>query len=251
MKTLKVTLATVLTLAMLWTSLAMTQSKPPEKPVPPSPAKDTPAPATSENAPVYKPPLRGAPSGRVGSGTRGTPERSILLYVLTPDHSGLTTQEQPTLYWYISPSITYPIEFTLAENQTIKPMIEARLGSPSNGGVQRIRLSDYGVRLKIGVEYRWYIAVVRDSNNRSKDILAGGLIERIDPSTNVRTRLSQTGALQAASVYAEAGIWYDALAAISDRIDAAPRDARLREQRAALLEQVRLQDVADLERKTR
>ena len=53
-------------------------------------------------APVYRPPLRGAPRGRVGGGSRGTGRESFVLSVLAPDHTGLTTSEQPSLYWFIS-----------------------------------------------------------------------------------------------------------------------------------------------------
>src|SRR5437867_13335867 len=67
--------------------------------------KDVPPPRrepqrSAASAPVYKPPLRGAPGGRVGGGTRGTQERDIfVLSVLAPDHTGLTTREQPSLFW--------------------------------------------------------------------------------------------------------------------------------------------------------
>src|SRR5713101_569860 len=49
---------------------------------------------------IYKPPKRGAPGGREGAGTRGLRD-SLTLAVLAPkDHTGLTAQEQPVLYWY-------------------------------------------------------------------------------------------------------------------------------------------------------
>ena len=38
------------------------------------------------SAPVYKPPLRGAPGGRVGGGTRGTGREAFILSVLAPAH---------------------------------------------------------------------------------------------------------------------------------------------------------------------
>ena len=63
----------------------------------------------------------------------------------------------------------------------------------------------------------------------------------------MRTRLSHAGVAQAAFIYAEEGIWYDAISAISDMIDAAPNDSLLRRQRASLLKQVRLQEVAEFE----
>jgi hypothetical protein len=46
-------------------------------------------------------------------------------------------------------------------------------------------------------------------------------------------------------IYAEAGIWYDALMAISDLIDARLEDGVLRKQLSGLLEQVGLSEVAE------
>ena len=40
------------------------------------------------------------------------------------------------------------------------------------------------------------------------------------------------------SLYGEAGLWYDTVAAISELIEAAPQDQALRKQRTALLSQV-------------
>ena len=49
---------------------------------------------------------------------------------------------------------------------------------------------------------------------------------------------------EAATRYAEAGVWYDAIMAITDRIRANPANKELREQRAAFLDQVGLSEVA-------
>ena len=54
-------------------------------------------PAAATAAPLYKPPLRGAPGGRVGGGTRGSEREVFVLSVLAPDHTGLTLNEQPSL----------------------------------------------------------------------------------------------------------------------------------------------------------
>ena len=47
---------------------------------------------------------------------------------------------------------------------------------------------------------------------------------------------------------AEAGFWYDTIAELSALIAAAPRDMTLRQQRAALLEQQGLPEVAAYDR---
>jgi hypothetical protein len=44
-------------------------------------------------------------------------------------------------------------------------------------------------------------------------------------------------------------MWYDAIAALSERIEAAPNDTDLRRQRAALLEQVGLREAAEFDRR--
>jgi len=201
--------------------------------------------ADAADAPVYKPPTRGAPGGRVGGGTRGIQREVFVLSVLAPDHSGFTTSEQPSLYWYISAPTSLPVEVTVMDPQGVQPILETRLSPAVKAGVQRIRLADYNVRLSPGAAYRWFVAVVPDADRRSKDILAGGAIERVETPDELKAKLIQTANKDMPSVYAEAGIWYDALRAISDLIEAAPQDQELQKQRAAMLAQVGLPTVTE------
>jgi hypothetical protein len=200
---------------------------------------------TAVSAPVYRPPKRGAPGGRVGGGTRGVQREVFVLSVLAPDHTGLTVSEQPFLYWFISNPTSFPVELTVMDLQAVQPILEIRIPPPVQAGVHRIRLADYGIRLSSGAAYRWYVAVVPDPDRRSKDILAGGAIERVEVPEGIKSKLAQAGNADLPSLYAEAGIWYDALRAISDLIEAAPQDHELRKRRAALLAQVKLPAVEE------
>jgi hypothetical protein len=74
------------------------------------------------------------------------------------------------------------------------------------------------------------------------------MIERTVPSNTLRTQLQQMRKAQAPYLYAESGLWYDAVEAISELIAAAPQDAQWRQQRAMLLEQADLPDVAAYDR---
>jgi uncharacterized protein DUF928 len=195
-------------------------------------------PASIAPVPVYKPPQRGAPGGRVGGGTRGVQREVFMLSVLAPDHSGDTISEQPSLYWYISSSTSLPIEITIMDPTATKPILETKIPSPTLAGIHRIRLADYGVRLSPGTAYRWYVTVVPDAERRSKDILAGGAIELIGMPEGLKSKISQASKEQVPLIYAEAGIWYDALSAMSDLIDASPNDSSLKKQRVSLLSQV-------------
>jgi hypothetical protein len=203
------------------------------------------SPANAAEAPVYRPPSRGAPGGRVGGGTRGPQGNVFLLSVLAPDHSGFTTTEQPSLYWFISGPTSLPVELTVMDPQGVQPILETRLPSPVKPGVQRVRLADYNVRLSPGAAYRWFVAVVPDADRRSKDILAGGAIERVATPEELKTKLAQAAKKDLPFVYADAGIWYDALGAMSDLIEAAPQDQELRKQRAAMLAQVGLPTISE------
>lgn len=195
--------------------------------------------AADANVPVYKIPTRGAPGGRVGGGTRG--DRNVfVLSALAPDHSGFTTSEQPSLYWFISNSTSLPIELTVIDSKGIKPILETRLPAPVKEGIQQVRLADYKVQLKQGEAYRWFVAVVPDADRRSKDILAGGAIERVDMPEALKAKLTQSAKTDIPFVFAEAGLWYDALQSISDLIDATPQNTELRKQRTALLTQIGL-----------
>jgi Domain of Unknown Function (DUF928) len=193
---------------------------------------------------VFRPPLPGAPDRRVGGGTRAPGEPSLFVSVLTPCTTGLTTQEQPDLYWYLSELTSYPLDLTIIEDEAMRPLLVAQITPPFQPGIQRVRLRDYNVHLKSGVEYGWSVAVVPDTERRSKDIRAAGAIERVERTPELLARLKQADKRRDPLVYAEFGIWYDAVSTVSEMIDAFPTDPLPGKQRASLLEQVRLSEVA-------
>jgi hypothetical protein len=170
--------------------------------------------------------------------------------VLAPtDHVGLTLQEQPSLYWYLSAATRCQVEVTVTDEQAVQPLLNITLRPPLSPGVQRVRLADHGVRLAPGVQYQWSVALMPDPERRSKDVVAMAFIKRIEPPESLHAQLAQAEKAKTVSLYAEARLWYDALASISDLIAVTPQDAALRQQRATLLEQVRLSTVAEQERK--
>lgn len=89
-----------------------------------------------------------------------------------------------------------------------------------------------------------YITVIVDPHAPSRDIVAGGMIQRVAPEPNAPP-LPSASTLDAVRSYAGAGLWYDAIAVISDLIAAHPHYHRLREQRASLLRQVGLFETAE------
>jgi len=193
---------------------------------------------------IYKPPVRGAPKTRVGAGSRGSGD-ATMLQVLAPDHAGRTTVAQPALYWYASTPGVAHFEVALIDAEGIDPLLEVDAGDGKVAGIRHLNLGDYGVSLQPGVPYQWSVALVGDADNRSSDLVASGIIERVEPDEQLANRIGNSSGTALVNVYASEGIWYDALHEISILITESPGDASLVAIRDKLLEQVGLQAVTD------
>ena len=164
--------------------------------------------------------------------------------VLAPAHVGRTSRESPTLYWFLPETTDLPVEVTVVDPDGAEPLLERTLAGPVAAGVHGVRLSDHGVRLSAGVEYQWFVSVVVDPARRSNDVVSGASIRREAPAAALEAVPRQ----RLAHAHAEAGFWYDAFDQLSTWLVAEPDAALLHAHRAALLEQVGLDDAARYER---
>jgi hypothetical protein len=196
--------------------------------------------------PMYKPPTMSMPTRTVGGGSRGVGDTAPALYAVVPNHVAQSASKQPSLFWYLDGETpgAAKIQFTLIDDEAIAPLIETNLAKPDRAGLHRIDLSDYDVNLLPGKEYEWSVAIVMDAKDRSQDIVATGWIKSVAASDDLKTRLSSEGVDRSVHVYAEAGLWYDALTALGDQMQRNPSDADLKEVRSSLLHQVGLDRVA-------
>jgi hypothetical protein len=209
-----------------------------EEPKKAAPAASPQVESAPPDIPVYQPPARGKPRARVGGGVRGVDRMWPSLFTLVPDHVGRTIARQPSLFWYVEslPDPDVEIVFTLVDEAGIDPLIEARLERPPRAGIQRIDLAAFGAGLEEGHEYEWSVALVVDPEQRTKDIITAGWIDRVETPDGLVPASGAPGA----RAYAEHGLWYDALAAAADGVRAAPGDPEARRVRDALLLQVGL-----------
>jgi hypothetical protein len=208
---------------------------------------ETPPPKTTASTPPavkFRPKTTGAASVRVTGGSRGTGDAAVTLDVLAPDDVGTTVQEQPSLFWFQSKPAEAKFELTLLEEKKVKPLVQVKVERASKAGIQRLKLSDHGVKLTPGVEYQWVVALITDPENRSTDLVASGVIKRVEPAAELKKRISESIPGSAPGIYAEQGIWYDALSTLSDQIEAQPDNKGLRETRAELLRQAGLKAAA-------
>jgi hypothetical protein len=227
-----------------------------EAQVSPSPTSSA-TPTASPKAPptaaskklLYKPPAApGNIPARVSGGARGEAVDTVLI-ALVPNHVALTTQAQPSLFWFQSKPAKAKFEVTVVEPKKPKPLLSLTAPQADKPGIHRVKLGKYKIELQPDVAYEWSVAIVPDAENRSRDVIAKGVIKRISPPGDLANRVAQMDDLQRAEVYAQAGVWYDAFESVSNAIEAHPDDASLRAQRASLLQQVGLAEAAAFDKK--
>ncbi len=194
--------------------------------------------------PTYHAPKQITPRARIGGSLRGADGEDPAVAALVPDHVGFTVKQHPALNWFVSKHTTFPIRFTLIDERSVRALVEQPIAPPKQAGVHAVKLEDFGYALQANVQYRWYISVIKDVDSPSRDIVTGGMIERCEFS-----ECSILGAMtmctrEAVMASAAKGFWYDAMSCLCDLIDLNPADTGLRKQRAALLRQVGLHDVA-------
>ncbi len=196
--------------------------------------------------PIYKPPKGiGAPGGRVGGGTRGDESSLLKLFALVPDHLGLTIQEQPTLYWYLSNNTSNRLVLTVNHEDLVTPVLEVTVEDNPTPGIHSVSLMDHHLKLDLEKEYRWFVELIVDAEYPARNIVAGGRIMRIVPPESLLEKLRVAEPQQVTSIFSEAGLWYDAFASISNLIKTHSGNDQYVEGKVSLLRQVDLMEVAE------
>jgi hypothetical protein len=179
----------------------------------------------------------------INGGSRGASADDPMIAVLTPNQTALTIQAKPTLYWFQDKASKAASEVTLVQPREPKPLLLLTTKAPSTAGVHAFALSKFDAELKVGVVYSWSVAVVVNPASRSEDVVANGVIKRIEETPELKAELDKAADRDKPKIYARNGLFYDALQSLSDQIAAAPQDEGLRTQRSRLLAQIGLKQV--------
>jgi hypothetical protein len=91
------------------------------------------------------------------------------------------------------------------------PVLEVTIPSPASAGIYALRLVDYRIHLQPEVTYTWSVSIVLDPQAWSRNIVASATII-FDPTVDTGAALALPP-LRRAALLANAGLWYDAVAA--------------------------------------
>ncbi|MFB2769969.1 DUF928 domain-containing protein [Pelatocladus sp. BLCC-F211] len=167
---------------------------------------------------AYKPPPdQKPPSGYTeSSGTRGTCKASDAdsITLLAPvTHIGQTTSTHPTFAWFVPHHQQIPLEFSIYElssNEQPKLTYKSRL--QSSPGIMKLSVPENLPGLVLGKNYIWQVEILCDFNHPSRNLLATADIAIVPIPASLQDALHRKrDRTQRASLYAEAGMWYDAL----------------------------------------
>lgn len=180
---------------------------------------------------------------RITDTTRSSAGDRARVMLLTPDHIARTVQPSPSVFWYQSQPAEVTGVLTVTRPGEPEPVLEVEV--PGNvAGIRRINFAEHKAQLDPDVEYRVSITLRYNEDNPADNPFSQGVMQRIEPPRQLITQLlNKVDQIDRAFVFADQGIWFDALTAISDQIEAT-KDPTLRRYRAALLEAGQLPDAA-------
>jgi hypothetical protein len=214
--------------------------------------------------PPPPPPDRDAPGNRGGGAGRGGRACNKPLIALVPEYQqtlaqgeaitkvwGTTLAEQPT-FWFNVPytrSAIASLEFVLQDN--VSPATElyrSAIVPPDAPGIVSIRLPATLPPLEVGKLYQWFFRVrlqcgssnsATQPQNQKETVY--GWVQRVSPDAAFASQLKQATPQQRAALYAQKGIWFDALTTLGELRLSNLQDPRLTADWNGLLQSVGLE----------
>lgn len=181
----------------------------------------------------------GRPGNREGAATRGTCKFNLaeqqpgLTALIPPSNIGLTTAANPTVFWYL-PKNNYQVgEMMLYKATETEQTLVDRTTFLLEGRSSLDRFTWANQTLALNQDYRWVLSLICDPANPdpSQIVYVEGWIRRVDLAPNVQATLAKTQGLNRFQVYAQSGLWYDALTVLAKQ----PPSPQVRQEWSKLL----------------
>lgn len=169
-----------------------------------------------------------------------------------------TLSSRPTFWVYVSsiPENT-ELEFTLQDAVGNQELYNTRFVVNGQTGLLGVRLPDTAPELAIGENYFWEIAMRCDPEGGSTNLIStSSWVQRVDPNQIKTTsafdpkplvrELARASNLDKPSIYANLGIWQDAVTALIDLQQKQPNNKELREDWRNLLTGAQMTEFIDV-----
>ena len=206
----------------------------------------------------YKPPKGIGTPETVGGGTRSgnceqdektsAPLLTALMPDLTPGTAefGVTVSESPQFFVYIPETSARMAEFVLKNENEEDIYRSGNIPISGQSAIVSVSLPKNQIKLESGKNYHWYFSVICNPDNRRKDIFVEGWTQHTEMSSEVASQIQKAAPLERAKLYAEAGIWHEAVASLAELRRENPDNPALAQEWKTLLESAGLKQLAEL-----
>lgn len=212
--------------------------------------------------PPPPPPDRSAPGNRGEGASRGCIAGNQPLTALVPIYEqtldanqgtitqvwGLTSAEHPRFWFYVpyESNSVRAIEFVLQDDRD-ETLYRTSVSIPSKVGIVGVQVPSTANPLEPNRQYHWFFKVraACDPNQPETLEYVEGWVQRQSLDAALRDRISQASPQQRAALYAEKGIWHDALTTLAQQRSANPNDGAIAKDWTDLLRAVGLENLAN------
>ncbi len=154
---------------------------------------------------------------------------------------GRTTVAHPTFWFYVAyPPNTY-VEFILQDEEE-NELYQTSFTLNETPGALGLTLLQTEAALQVGKSYHWYFNIICDRESSIDDFVEGW-IERVQLNPIINSQLNSAQPLERVAIYAQNGIWYDALTNLARLRQSKPTDNSLAAIWSDLLQQVGLEEI--------
>jgi Domain of Unknown Function (DUF928) len=148
--------------------------------------------------------------------TRGCSGEDIPLTVIASgNYVGRTISSHPTFAWFVpGDSASKPMKFMIYEwVPSGKPKEVRKISLQSSPGIMKLSpFPENELGLQPGKEYSLQVVIHCDPDNPSGDLVDEASIEVVGMPAAVQSKLNRAvNSVEKANIYAEAGLWYNAL----------------------------------------
>ncbi|MBD2518241.1 DUF928 domain-containing protein [Nostoc sp. FACHB-973] len=180
---------------------------------------------------TFKPPKRGAPPASAGGSTRGgscLTGKKLITPLIPQNKLGLTLGQHPTFFWYVPESSVKTAKFFLLTDNDQTVFYETSFTLPDKSGIVSFTLPDSAPALAVDKTYHWYLTVVCNTEDSSDNPIVDGWVERIKPELALSEALAKANLWKLPAIYAEAGIWHEALTTLVQLRRTEPNNLKMR-----------------------
>jgi hypothetical protein len=172
-------------------------------------------------------------------------QQPLTALIPTEDRVISTLARYPTLLFYLPPTAAERAEFILYDNRR-QPLYKVAFVISGEGGIISLNLpTKINLQpLEIGQRYGFSLSLICDPSAPDRNLTVGGRIERIELPERVEMEIENAPLGDRPRIYAEAGLWLDALTQLAALRRANPNDPALLREWESTLNALGLEPIA-------